>query len=99
MASKVTTDDIIRMNREYFECKNYSEVARRVGFSASTVRKYVDKNWTPAIEEKRIIFDPQRLSDEFDSSIFKSIENYGELCVLSEEEYNEIKRLWEELEV
>ena len=45
MAIKVTADNIIDFNKRYYICHNYSQVARETGFSASTVRKYIDKNW------------------------------------------------------
>ena len=99
MASKVTADNIIDFNKKYYLCHNYSQVARETGFSASTVRKYIDKNWKPIDETKRKIFDPKNLSDDFDTSIFIGIENFGDLCSLSKEEEEEIKELWEELDI
>lgn len=99
MASKVTAENILDFNQRYFACKNYSEVARQTGFSPATVRKYVDKNWKPLDESKRKVFDPSTLSDDFDVSLFMNIENFGELCVLSEEEKKEIVELWEEIEI
>lgn len=99
MASKITTENILDFNRRYYACHNYSQVARDTGFSASTIRKYVDKNWTPTVETNRKIFNPQDLPENFDTSMFKDKENFGELCILSEEEINEIKDLWNELEV
>ena len=45
MASKVTNEDILRINELYYKHKTYAEVARQTGFAASTVKKYVDKNW------------------------------------------------------
>ena len=70
MASKVTADNIIDFNKRYYACHNYSQVARETGFSTSTIRKYIDKNWKPIDETKRKIFDPRNLSDDFDTSIF-----------------------------
>lgn len=99
MASKVTADNIIDFNKKYYACHNYSQVARETGFSASTVRKYIDKNWKPIDETKRKIFEPRNLSDDFDTSIFIGIENFGDLCFLSKEEEEEIKELWEELDI
>ncbi len=99
MASKITAENILDFNRRYYTCHNYSQVARETGFSASTIRKYVDKNWTPAVEVNRKIFNPQDLPENFNISIFKDKENFGELCILSDEEISEIKDLWNELEV
>ena len=44
MASKVTNEDILRINELYYKHKTYAEVARQTGFAASTVKKYVIPN-------------------------------------------------------
>lgn len=44
MAKRVTGEDIQRMVALYEEIGKYSEVARQVGFSASTVSKYIKEN-------------------------------------------------------
>lgn len=45
MASKVTQKDIERMNDLYLEYGTYTAVAREVGFSASTVKRYIIPNY------------------------------------------------------
>lgn len=100
MASKVTNEDILRINELYYKHKVYAEVARQTGFSASTVKKYVDKNWTPVQAEKLIHFDIAQLPDFTSAAeLFRGISNYGNLCVLTELEKKEIKTLWEELSI
>ena len=100
MASKVTNEDILRINELYYKHKTYAEVARQTGFAASTVKKYVDKNWKPVKTENIIRFDLVNLPNFFeDAPLFRGVENYGDLCVLSEEEKEEMKSLWEELAV
>ena len=100
MANKVTNEDILRINELYYKHKIYAEVARQTGFSASTVKKYVKPDWEPVQMEKVIHFDIQTLPDYKDALIlFRGIKNYGTLCVLSELEKDEIKKLWEELAV
>ena len=47
MANRVTSEDILRMNKIYYQTHVFAEVARQTGFSASTVRKYIDVNWKP----------------------------------------------------
>ena len=98
MASRVTSEDILRMNEVYYKTHVFAEVARQTGFSASTVRKYVDVNWKPVENESIIKFDMNDLP-EFDTTCFKGIENYGDLCVLTEREQDEMKELWGELAV
>ena len=54
------------------------------------------KNWKPIATENIIKFELSQIP-EFDSSIFKGIDNYGELCVLTEREKEELTDLWAEL--
>ena len=98
MAKKVTADDILKMNELYYKYHTYAQVAREIGFSASTVSKYVDKNWKPVEVENIIKFDLKDLP-EFDTSIFAGVDNYGDLCVLTEREREEIKELWGEMAI
>ena len=98
MANKVTNEDILRMNELYYKHKTYAAVARETGFSASTVKKYIVPGWKPVEAANIKRFDMGRLPD-FSSSAFKGIDNYGELCVLTEREQEEIKELWEELAI
>ena len=100
MASKVTNEDILRINELYYKHKVYAEVARQTGFSASTVKKYVIPGWEPVAVENVIHFDIARLPDFTEAvKIFRGIDNYGNLCVLTEFEQNEIQELWKELAV
>ena len=100
MASKVTNEDILRINELYYKYKVYAEVARQTGFSASTVKKYVIPNWAPVASENIIRFDIAQLPDFTKAAeIFRGISNYGALCVLTDYEKQEIKNLWGELTV
>lgn len=94
--ARVTSEDILRMNEIYYKTHVFAEVARQTGFSASTVRKYIDINWKPVVSENIIKFEMDDLP-EFDTTCFKGIENYGDLCVLTEREQEEMKELWAEL--
>ena len=98
MANKVTSDDILRINEIYYKTKVYAETARQTGFSASTVKKYVIPGWKPVATENIIKFELKQIP-EFDGSVFKNVDNYGELCVLTEQEKEEMKELWRELAV
>lgn len=100
MAQKVTLQDIKKMNEIYYNCHNYAEVARQTGWSAATVKKYIDKNYKPIDESKIIRFDSEvDLPKDFSTEIFKNVDNYGELCTLLNQEKVEIRDLWEELEI
>lgn len=100
MASKVTNEDILRINELYYKHKTYAEVARQTGFAASTVKKYIIKGWEPVKTNNIIRFDLVNLPNFSEAvKIFRGIDNYGDLCVLEENEKEEITKLWEELAV
>lgn len=97
MARRITVEDIRKINELYYKYHNYAEVARQTGWSASTVRSYVDKNYSPIMEDVIRRFDPSVDMKEFDETIFEHIDNYGDLCELSSNEEQEIHDLWKEL--
>ena len=98
MANKVTNEDILRINELYYKYKVYAEVARQTGFSASTVKKYVIKDWTPIAQENIKRFDMTLLPDFKETiKIFRGVDNYGDLCIFTGRELQEIKELWSEL--
>ena len=97
MANRVTPEDIIRMNELYHtKYHTYAAVARETGFSASTVSKYIKKDYTPAATIVKTEFHLSDLPDP-DYRLLKNTENWGDLCVLSEAETEEIKELWKEI--
>ncbi len=100
MATKITTDMIKQINELYVQHKTYAAVARELGIAASTVKKYVVKDYCP-LEEREIkrfnaIYD---LPADYSISVFKGVENYGDLCTYSETEAAEIVELWKELDL
>lgn len=97
MARRITVDDIKQINELYYKYHNYAEVARQTGWSASTIRAYVDKNYNPVTEDQIHRFDPNADMNEFDEAMFEGIDNYGDLCVLSEEEIAELEEFKKEL--
>ena len=97
MTRRITVEDIKKINELYYDCHNYAEVARATGWSASTVRAYVDKNYNPITEDQIQRFDPSSDLPFFDEKKFEGIDNYGDLCVLSKKEISEIQELWREL--
>lgn len=95
---RVTNEDIIIINSLYYKYKSMAEVARQTGWSAGTVSKYVDKNYQPVAVENIKHFAMVDLP-EFDPSPFDGVDNFGDLCVMSMEEEEEIKELWKELAI
>ena len=98
MAKRVTNEDILQINSLYFQYKNYAEVARQTGFAASTVKKYVIPGWKP-IETKNIKHFNISMLPDFTTDMFVGVDNYGDLCILTEREQEEIKELWGELAI
>lgn len=92
---KVTQEDKIKFNQLYYETKNYAEVSRRTGFSASTIRKYVDKNYAPPIKEKTK-FEQEIPEEPFEK--LKENNDWGKYTCLSDEEVKFLKLLWKEIE-
>lgn len=95
--AKVSQQDIQTFNERYYVCHNYSQVARETGFSASTVRKYIIKDWEPPIVANIIKFSDEMYGPYL--AQFQSVQNFGELCELSAEEGEELKELWKEMSV
>lgn len=100
MASKVTNEDILRINELYYKHKTYAEVARQTGFAASTVKKYVIKGWEPVALDNVVHFNPEDLPDFKKAlEIFRGVDNYGYLCQLTSIEQVGIEALWKEMAV
>lgn len=99
MARTVVTPEMIEeINRLYLKIGTYAGVSREMGGtpSATTVKKYIIPNYTPK-EHLKIKKFSSEISSLPDYEPFKLVDNWGDLCVLSETEEAEIKELWEEL--
>lgn len=98
MARKVSIDDIRQMNEIYYKCKSYAETARQTGWSASTVSKYVDKNYQPVLKDDIRHFEGAL--PQFDEEMLDVLCNtFDTVCILSKKEIEEIEELWKELPV
>ena len=99
MARTIVTQEMIEeINTLYLKLGTYAGVSRAMGGtpSATTVKKYIVPGFVPkeVIQKKEFSSDISALPDY---EPFKSLDNWGELCVLSESEEAEIHELWEEL--
>lgn len=94
---KVTQNDIKNINELYLKLKVKAAVARETGFSASTVAKYIIPGYVSQaeIEKNKKIFTIEDIPD-FNVDMF-IIDNWGDLCLLSSAEVDEIHELWNEL--
>ena len=94
---KITQEKIIEINELYLKIKTYAGVSRALGGSPAptTVKKYIIPNYVSQQNIKKKIFKKEDLPI-FNPSVFK-IEDWGSLCILSKEEEEEMKELWNEL--
>ena len=93
----ITQEDKKKINKLYLELGTYAAVARATGFSPGTVKKYIIPGYTYVEESTIKRYDREDLPD-LDPTMFRDVD-WGDLCVLSEEERREIKELWKELEL
>lgn len=108
MARTVVTQEMIeQMNELYLQIGTYAGVSRAMGGtpSASTVKKYIIEGYVSKEEtmKNRKLFTQERLNelDNIEENFWDKfcIENWGDLCVLSDEEISEITELWNEITI
>ena len=94
----VTDNDKIQFNELYLQCGTYAEVARRTGFSASTVKRYIIPNYVSinAVAENIIPFDKEILTID-QISFPNNRKEFYNLLVLTDIEKQECEKLREEL--
>ena len=96
MATKINQSDIKQINQPYYQRHNYSQVAREMGISPSTVKKYVQVNYKPVDESKIKHIAITDVPRTFNAEIFHRIADIDILCLTDEEkeELNYMKE-WE----
>lgn len=98
MANKVTQENIIEMNEIYLKVGTYAETARRTGFSAATVKKYILPDY---ISKAAIVITNLFSLDQvpaFDKEKFIDVDfSINNLYRMTDEEKEEIKELWKEM--
>lgn len=94
--TRITQDDIIRMNTLYLKIKTYAGVARETGFSPTTVKKYIIPNFKPMEEVKVKKFEGDITLASIEFEKFR-VPKWNEFILLTDEEIEEIKELWEEM--
>jgi DNA invertase Pin-like site-specific DNA recombinase len=100
MAKAIDTETIVQINELYKQIGTYVGVARELGISATTVRKYVRDDYVAIADMKikradigkcRLIIEKYTLpAAALDSPL---------LLELTDEEYEGMKELWEEIPV
>ena len=100
MATTIISVIIKQINQLYYEYHNYSKVARELGISPSTVKKYVDPDYEPIDGKVIIRFDPMvDMPKVFNTEMFMTTDNFGDLCALLPEEKEGIEILHREMEI
>lgn len=98
MSRTVITQEMIKeINELYLQIGTYAGVARKIGIAPTTVKKYVVSNYTAENTIQKKVFDKNKVPKDIDFSPFINKEDWGDLCVLSEQEKEEVKELWKEL--
>ena len=90
MATKITQEDILAINRAYQRIGTYAGAARELGFSAGTIKKYIVKDF----------IDPDTIQIKKFSSIIPKLEDMESInwnLTLTKEEQEEIEELWKEI--
>lgn len=98
MAKRVTQTDIEEFNKLYLTLKTYAAVARQTGFSAGTVKRYIIPGFTVSNGIEPLSEDRLESIERFIYE-FASLEDFGEMAVLSQNERVEIYELWKELSI
>ena len=91
---RVGPEDIIQINEAYLVCGTYSGAAAATGWSASTVKKYVDPNYKSqsiTTEDEADIELPPL------SQVAEWLPPWYDITCLTPQEEKEIKQLWKEM--
>ncbi len=93
MARRVTEKDIKQINEAYYICKNYARTAEATGWSAATVRKYVNPDYVPDEVARPVHkFKPKSIK-----ATANLLSKESDLTLLTEQEKREVEALWDSL--
>lgn len=101
MSTRVNHDDIIKINEAYLRIGAYSGVARELGYSPATVKKYVSLDYVS--QDESFIKPPSNL-EELESRLEQAPTAISELksegiLVPTDEEKLEIYKIWSEMSI
>ena len=98
MSRTVVTQEMVKeINELYLQIGTYAGVARKIGIAPTTVKKYVVPHYIAESTIQKKVFDKNKVSKDINFSSFMNKEDWGDLCILSEQEKEEVKELWKEL--
>ena len=93
---RISTEKIEEINEVYLVTGTYAATARLVGVAPSTVKKYM----IPGYVSKNKIESKDFSKNDFPQiplSSFKTLKNWGDLCILNKSEREKIQDFWKEL--
>lgn len=93
MAKRVTPEDIVIINETYLLCGSYSATAKATGWSASTVAKYVDKNYVSKETVKEAVKETLIQPAELDEAM-NYLLSHSNLSCLTDQERADMKEIW-----
>lgn len=100
---KITPEIAEQINELYLEIGVKKRVAEIIGCSPSTVSKYIVPNYVSKKERKTYTFEGYVGNSKWLIDIFKTFDNPGarlcELCMLGENEWEEMQELQKEIYV
>ena len=94
MAKRVTQKDILEMNKIYATCHSYAKVAELTGWSESTARKYVDKDFK--LEDDVTSYTPTIYPITDTAEVIKLMRH---ITCVQDIEMIGLRELWEEMVV
>lgn len=94
----IDQNTIRRINDRYLVLKTYAAVARELGISPTTVKKYIIKGYEPIelAAIKHFHFD-EAAARKIEKTPFVLKEDMSDILVLSDEEKDELEDFWKEL--
>lgn len=98
--AKIDANMIIQINELYKQIGTYAGVARELGISGSTVKKYVQPDYVSLAQRTYIrsdIGECRKIIENF--TLSKEEMKNPTLLILTDKEKEEIRELWKELSV
>lgn len=97
MATRITAEQIEKINLAYLQCGTYTGAARAAGVSPSTAKKYIVPNYEPPKSSTEEILICAKAIAEIEP--FTSPEQIYKATELTKEEVEAMSMLWKELRI
>ena len=98
---KITPEIAEQINEIYYQCKNKSQTAKQIGCSAATISRYILKDYVPRASRQNYEFNGEIGNADWLVDICNMFDNAGqrlcEICMLSEEEFADLRELQKEI--